>query len=274
MWWLYLTIFVGAFSVYFGSLPYLFDFGQCERACKVRFGGSNNYHVKDTKRKITGFWTLTDRLGKVDRCYCEEIKDTGAVQLGDIPRLNQPEEEGFPYIWRDSSVCGKDGKVYKSASEARKARTNVLHCGPHCGDCSTVQDVKRYHEIGKDVSKVVGPCVLSYLLFGEYLDYFCMSSRARFTDPCNACWIKDHGCLASHCFYSCVFKGSKHWQRLLGVNKADDITESTDPCVHCMEKLCSAPFIRTCGVNRRVAGVQTDLGREDREICKDSVYTS
>ena len=103
---------------------------------------------------------------------------------------------------------------------------------------------------------------------GELVDSFCMSQRAKFTPSCNKCWVDDHGCLTSHCFYDCVFKGLKHYRRLLGLNASGESTENNESCLLCMEKFCSAPFIRTCGVNRRSAGVKTDLERNEREICK------
>ena len=255
-------------AVFFALLPKIFDFDQCTRACTVKFGGLNNYRTKQSNRQITGYWTLADRFSQTQRCYCEDTVDGKVSFLGDIPRLNPEEEHGYPYVWRDPSVCGEDGKVHSSASAARNSGVKPLHCGPHCGDCSTVHDIKRYRDIGENVSKVVGPCILSYFLGGSLVDKFCMNKRAEFTPACTDCWIEDHGCLAAHCFYDCVFKGKQHWNRLLGINPANDKTDSTESCVLCMEKYCSAPFIRTCGVNRRSAGVKTDLNRDAREICK------
>jgi len=272
---------VALLAMLFASLPLLFDFDQCNRSCKYHFGGLRTYRSKDPHQQITGFWTLTDRVQGIQRCFCEATatakggvpSDGRTRQLGDIPRLMPEEELGHPYIWRDPSVCGLDGKVYKSGQEARARGVKPLHCGPHCGECSTEHDVRQYQQIGQDAAKVIGPCILSYLVGGAYLDSLCMASRAKFTPACNDCWVEDHGCLASHCFYDCVLKAKQHWNRFLGMNKPEDRTEDSDACLVCMEKFCSAPFIRTCGVNRRSAGVRTDIDRDPKQICKEGILS-
>jgi hypothetical protein len=256
-------------SLLFVNLPKVFDFNQCSRMCLVKFGGSNTYN-HDGNNQIDGSWSIYDRIRGKQECSCEkwDTKTQTKLNLGVISRLYPEEESGYPYIWRDTSVCGLDGNVYKSPEEAKRKAIPILHCGPHCGRCSNVHDLRRYREIGPNVSKVVGPCILLYLVGGHDLDVSCMSQRAQFTPACNECWTEDHGCLAVHCFYDCVFKARKMWERLLSLNNPNDVTSNDDSCLVCMEKYCSAPFIRACGVNRRSAGVITDVGRIDREICK------
>ena len=139
----------------FVLIPFLFDNGQCIRSCNVKFGGLGTYRAKEGFKEISGFWTLKDRLLLVNRCFCEQKEENNKyVELGDIPRLNKEEELGYPYIWKDPSVCGEDAKVYPNADSAKLAGVSPLHCGPHCGEvCSC------------SISKQKTNIVSSHLLF-------------------------------------------------------------------------------------------------------------
>ena len=223
--------------------------------------------MRDEPSPIVGSWSLRHRLEGVQQCECRRAQGTA---LGTATRTYPLlEEHGYPFIWRDPRVCGKDGAVYASKEAAKAAGVAPLHCGPHCGACSTEHDVRRYKEIGKDVTKVVGPCIFAYFVFGRAADEWCMEKRAQFTPACTRCWIEDHGCLVAHCYHECVFKGVQHYKRMLGMVPSDTTkTSSQETCVACMEQRCSESFISSCGVNRRNAGVETDLDRDEREICK------
>jgi hypothetical protein len=107
------------------------------------------------------------------------------------------------------------------------------------------------------------------LTLGARADAMCMTQRAKFTEPCNQCWIEDHGCLASHCFNECVLGGAVHYGRLLGIvqSRGPTTVGRADLCIDCMERMCSEPFILGCGTNRRTAGVVTDIVRDEREHC-------
>ena len=274
----------------FASIPYAFDNGQCTRRCRDAFldGGRGGYlpapwgSAAPGSREVAGQWTLAARLAPFlggfapeswaawNQCACFETAGGKPewAELGTAPRLFEDVERGYPYVWRDPRVCGTDGRVHASKGAARSAGATPLHCGPDCGACSSAHDVSRYHEIGPDVSKVVGPCVFSYLALGSAADLVCMERRARFTPACGACWVQDHGCLAAHCFYECVFGGRKHYERLMGLASGTSAQTSTqDACIDCMERFCSKPFIQSCGTNRRSAGVVTDIAREGREMC-------
>ena len=237
------------------------------------------------KRDVHGVWLLAARLAPVlsgftreswsawNECACFERAGggaSGALELGTAPRLFDDVERGYPYVWRDSHVCASDGRVHASKHAARSAGAKPLHCGPDCGACSNERDLQRYRDIGADVSKVVGPCVFAYLALGEAADSLCMDGRAGFTPACSSCWVQDHGCLAAHCFRDCVLGGRKHYERLLGLVSGRDPASQTpaaDACIDCMERFCSLPFIRSCGANRRSAGVVTDIVRDPREMC-------
>ena len=144
----------------------------------------------------------------------------------------------------------------------------ILNCGV-CGACSNENDVSRMREIGTQVARVVGPCLISYFIFGKWVDYFCMEARAKYTPECSSCWVQDHGCLGAHCFYDCVFGSLQNWERLFYPNKTGQIS-TKEGCIDCMEKKCSYSYIHSCGANRRTAGIATDIQRDASEICKDA----
>lgn len=250
-------------------LSEIWDVGQCDRVCNLAFHSGMMFPQDDGRRKerISGTWLENNR----NLCECHNSRrDT----VGIVKRLYQPVEVGYPYIWRDSTVCGYDGKQYASAESAHDAGAQVANCG-RCGRCSNPHDIGRLRELGsKELVKKVSPCIVSYMLFPftKKLDQLCMESHVGFTKGCAECWVEDHGCLFAHCFDECVLnKGT--WLSAFstpeGSQKLFDgqNTKKGDGCIHCMEVMCSKPYIDSCGANRRSAGIRSEIDRDVREIC-------
>jgi hypothetical protein len=132
-------------TVGLGCLPHIWDFGQCTRQCKLRFGRGIL-----SRQAISGSWLRFAGNGVAGVCECS---GPGVASGARLQRLYEPTPAGYPHIDRDSTVCGADGNQYESKSAAAMEGVEVINCGP-CGACSNTHDVTRFHVLRQNVSKV------------------------------------------------------------------------------------------------------------------------
>ena len=132
-------------TVGLGCLPHIWDFGQCTRQCKLRFGRGIL-----SRQAISGSWLRFAGNGVAGVCECS---GPGVASGARLQRLYEPTPAGYPHIDRDSTVCGADGNQYESKSAAAMEGVEVINCGP-CGACSNTRDVTRFHVLRQNVSKV------------------------------------------------------------------------------------------------------------------------
>ena len=262
-----------AWAATFGAFPFVYDVGQCDRACNLKFRG-HMFPLDRGESMVKGYriGIFGDNKTSIEKCACY---DAAKHELGIVDRLYSPVEVGYPYIWRDERVCGTDGVIYTNAETARANGVKVANCGP-CGRCSNAHDIGRFRSLGDGLIKAVSPCIVSYMLFSKLLDQYCMETNVGLSPKCAECWVEDHGCLFSHCFYECVLKVDI-WYKAFAMNSDDSKSftgrnspEEKNSCLHCMETQCSKPYIDSCGANRRTAGVESDIERDVREICLHS----
>ncbi len=135
----------------------LFDWDQCTRRCRLehRFheanadnmvaqpDGTGVGHRKDGTHYMDNAAVTGRRLsGDATRCECLLRDPAGAAQpaaprvLGTVSRLYPARAPGYPYLWRNSTVCGLDGRRYSSPQVAAKASTKVINCGASASACT------------------------------------------------------------------------------------------------------------------------------------------
>ena len=255
--------------------PRLFDYSQCTRACRVHYGEDSNWFKPAS---ITG----TRKLAAPSTCSCSD----GGTGIGDAPRYLEPvpTSEQEPY-W-GGRVCaivqgggddgGDDGgggsggggdgdgapTEFSSLSEAKAAGARPLNCGG-CGPCSTSHDTGTYRRLGQSLTRRATVCGVTFLLLGEAAAGWCMDVLVGLRPPCRRCWTANMGCTTTHCFRECVLQGNIPF-----LSKPNRPKGALNPCFHCDEVFCSPYFLRSCGANRRTAGVATDIQRPGQEICK------
>lgn len=253
-----------ALAVAFALTPHLFDVGQCRRACSLHFRGAMFPHP-GAGGTVRGDWL---RFTGPDLCMCFEEQPDGlsVAALGKVRRKYAAVAPGYPYVWENSQVCGEDGVEYTSAEAAAAAGAKVVNCGP-CGQCSNVADVSLFRALGASLVQKVGTCIVGYMFGTAGVEGACLRALG-FSEGCADCWVEDHGCLLSHCFYDCVLKLDTYATALQASWKGTNDDEEKGGCLHCMETLCSKPYIDSCGANRRTAGLLSDIQRNSKEICK------
>lgn len=256
----------------------IFDFKQCERACRIHHHGAKNARLDAImdNASVTGY-----RVG-AEECACE----VGGVRLPDrIPRYYPPHPPGYrgffflafipleersktnpnlaAYPHKFHVVCGVDGVAYENAAAASYAGVKVVNCGK-CGSCSSVRDVSLYRRYAKPMTKMLSQCALLYVFtspyVGDSLARACLQStfEGGFSEPCLNRFIDNYGCVVSHCYAECLFK----WRNPLSSSNNDEQGVShfsgkpdgtkLNPCMECDEMHCSPIFIESGGANRRM----------------------
>ena len=245
------TILIGCMAIY---LYFGFDSGQCNRKCRVKHGTGWN------DGRYYGRLSLS-----LSSCTCYDQDD---VRIStDVPRFFEREPAGYPYIESgNAGVCGEDMVFYKTAEEATKRNVSIVNCGS-CGACSNTRDVGTYHKMSNTLTKAATKCGISYLFFGERVATYCMRESTSMTDACIDCWVTNMGCTMTHCFKECVLKFELPINSPNNPEGKSDSHASLTSCLLCDEMYCSPNFIRSCGANRRCAGVNTDIGRPKSSIC-------
>jgi hypothetical protein len=229
------------------------DCGQCDRKCRTTYG--------------TGWNDVRYRGRRIGSNKCECWEDENDKQLPEVFRLFESEPAGYPYIeGGKAGVCGDDMAFYETAEEATKNNVSIVNCGS-CGACSNVHDVRTYHEMSDTLTKAATKCGISYLLFGDRVAKYCMQKSTTMTDGCIDCWTLNMGCTLTHCFKECVLKFELPINSPNNPEGKADTHAALSSCLLCDEIYCSPNFIRSCGANRRCAGVNTDIGRPENSIC-------
>jgi hypothetical protein len=170
--------------------------------------------------------------------------------VGEPPRL-EPAEAVPP----GESVCGADGRTYPSA-EAAKGRTRPLH-GGSCGACSNPRDIGVYRRTAGSLTELARACAAAGVLFGERAAAACLELGAGLSPACNDCWAANMSCTAAQCLEPCL-------RRLGGPN--NDELGALNECLACDERRCGPAFIRCAGVNRRRAGIESDIRRPPDQV--------
>ena len=154
--------------------------------------------------------------------------------------------------------------------QAKENDVLVTNCGP-CGACSNRDDVGRFRDLGDSMISTVAPCVVSYLVSSAGVARECMHRHVGLSRSCAACWVEDQGCLVAHCYYECVIKLETWFSAFKSRDNSKPQEAAWDDknnrCLDCMETRCSKPYIDSCGANRRMAGVVSDISRSSEEIC-------
>jgi len=130
----------------------------------------------------------------------------------------------------------------------------LSHCG-NCGKCSTVQDYNTYVDSQYTFSEIARDCAFEDF-FGDSHSCF---TRAGLTEECATCWVDNVKCDRKHCVFPCL---------VATVLDLDPNTGSSlSKCFACDEYYCGKEFIGCAGMNRRRAGIETDIYRNSIEIC-------
>ena len=158
----------------------------------------------------------------------------------------------------EQAVCSFENVTYQSYALAMEDKARILHCGP-CGACSTLQDVRIYHETKFTLTNTSTECALHHTLLGSWFGSRCMRTKVGFSRPCEACWIENFECTRTHCLGVCLL-----W-KILNQGEPEGLL---NPCFACDEKHCGPAFMACAGANRRRAGVVSDIPRPDEQVCK------
>eukprot|EP00594_Rhizosolenia_setigera_P018254 CAMPEP_0178975390 /NCGR_PEP_ID=MMETSP0789-20121207/23107_1 /TAXON_ID=3005 /ORGANISM="Rhizosolenia setigera, Strain CCMP 1694" /LENGTH=121 /DNA_ID=CAMNT_0020664073 /DNA_START=201 /DNA_END=566 /DNA_ORIENTATION=+ len=90
----------------------------------------------------------------------------------------------------------------------------------------------------------------------------CMKEEVGFTKACEECWIDNIECTFSNCMFTCIKSNV-----LVGESNNNDDDELND-CLYCDEVMCGEKFTLCAGANRRRAGIESDIDRDDGELCE------
>jgi hypothetical protein len=173
------------------------------------------------------------------------------AELGRITRL-------YPYSIpprMGTTVCGLNGKTYPDTPSALK-ETTVLH-GGSCGRCSEPSNIEVYRKTSQTLFGLTRNCAVVNMLMGREAAAACFE-KSGLTESCSQCWFLNMDCSLIHCFGPCLAA------KLRGTPNLVD--GQLNECLRCDETHCGAPFIRCAGVNRRRAGIRSDIDRADDEI--------
>jgi hypothetical protein len=153
--------------------------------------------------------------------------------------------------------CGIDGVTYENKDAAHNKGQSILHC-QKCGKCSNMNDFNVYKNMSQNLTETTRFC--AYLsIFGKRRVDKCMKSRVNLTADCQKCWVDNIFCTAKHCRRICLK------EQISPIHNASE----TSKCLECDEKFCGPAFIECAGMNRRRAGIATDISREESQVCQD-----
>jgi len=164
------------------------------------------------------------------------------------------------WVYNTADVCTYLHLNYPNATEAHDAGDAVQHCG-QCGQCSNKHDIDIYNTTADTLTNAATKCAfLSFI--GESYVRSCLEDNVGFTSGCNDCWVDNVMCDRYKCQWICLLS-------IMSGQKKNDIGTAgkLNPCLECDEKLCGPAFIRCAGANRRRAGIPSDIGRVDVQLC-------
>lgn len=130
-----------------------------------------------------------------------------------------------------------------------EGRCGVLHCGA-CGACSNLEDKYVYGNTSLTLTDDARSCAI-WGTFGQD-EQECLE-KTGLSSNCTSCWVDNIACTRSQCLYPCL------WEIVHPVKNSR--------CFACDERRCGAAFLECAGMNRRRAGVRTDISRSEEEVC-------
>ena len=153
-----------------------------------------------------------------------------------------------------------------SVHRSNSTNTAVLHC-QDCGACSNPHDVGIYYDTRNTLLKTTTQCAKLALIWGRATSGPCMAKHVGFTPACHDCWVENIMCDIRQCLFVCL------WDKMFGGGdgQSQEGRSILSPCTMCDEKRCGPDFIRCAGVNRRRAGILSDIQRnDDVEVCRET----
>ena len=160
-----------------------------------------------------------------------------------------------------------------------KQKGFIAHCGP-CGYCSTEADIQIYHNTAKTFKKDTMQCAMKAFFGGKSLVKKCLDDRLGLTPACHSCWVDNAICEIENCLFSCLKSLFFEEGGLFGDLRKDIIVIPDDKdvgyiddlmlnsCLSCTEAMCTSSLLECAGVNRRRAGIATNIARDHEEICQ------
>jgi len=140
---------------------------------------------------------------------------------------------------------------------------SIAHCGD-CGSCSNQHDINIYDETKNTLLDTTITCAKRSFIWGRKTSGKCMKDNVGFTPECNDCWVENIMCDLRKCVFTCV------WYGLFQVKVDTGDTKKLNPCTTCDEVRCGPEFVTCAGVNRRRAGILSDIDRDfNTEVCAD-----
>mmetsp|Transcript_50041 Transcript_50041/g.102043 ORF Transcript_50041/g.102043 Transcript_50041/m.102043 type:complete len:782 (-) Transcript_50041:153-2498(-) len=199
------------------------------------------------------------------------IPTTFVIIQSDMEVSRAREAASTSWLYSTEQVCGTvyskiDGalsvETFNSSAEANESGAHVAHCGA-CGQCSTQRDIEIYNETRQTLTKLATACAMKTSKSGTER---CMDETIGFTPGCRGCWVQNIECTQTNCFYTCL--RSVALGESTTATGADGSSE-LNSCLMCDEKMCGPQFTLCAGVNRRRAGISTDIARDQSfELCK------
>jgi hypothetical protein len=151
-------------------------------------------------------------------------------------------------------------RTFLTLNDSRNEDYKVLHCGD-CGHCSTLYDFLIHRRTSSSLTNMVRKCAAKIFISKQFV-FRCMERNVGFTYECGKCWTDNIQCTFSKCKVTCIL------DKLFGKHNNDPNTKELSPCLECDEKICGPDFLTCAGMNRRRAGIVSDIDRDNSHICK------
>ncbi len=202
----------------------------------------------------------------------KNITNVTALEVA-IKRTTQPQQQSNSS--KSRLLPPLVAKTYASSSLIQKNNNATIfaHCGD-CGSCSNPHDIAIYAATRDTLLGISTDCAKHGLVGGRRAASACMVTKVGLTPGCNRCWVDNIMCDLRWCLFSCL------WHRTInklfqewgggGQNKKRNRTnvQPLNACTTCDEKRCGPAFITCAGVNRRRAGILSDISRQNSEVCQ------
>jgi hypothetical protein len=151
-----------------------------------------------------------------------------------------------------------------TVAEAYPEPVTVAHCGD-CGKCSNPHDVNIYDDTKNTLFDTTLTCGKRAFIWGRRTADKCMMENVGFTEPCNECWVENILCDLRYCIFTCI------WYGLFNEANTGQDQKTLNPCTRCDELRCGPEFVTCAGVNRRRAGILSDIERDlKNEVCHEA----
>ena len=143
------------------------------------------------------------------------------------------------------------------------------------------RDIEIYHDTALTLQKDTMQCTMKGVYGSKKRIKDCIDKRIGFTQDCTECWVNYAMCSLQKCTFSCIktafftrgglFSDLKSdYSKFRSNNENGMHTANNDlhnNCLTCSENMCASSFLHCAGVNRRRAGIVTNIDRDEFEIC-------